>query len=262
MAILNVTPDSFAETSSRLDPAVAIDAALRMEADGADLVDVGGESTRPGSEPVSAREERGRILPVLRGLAGRLRIPVSVDTSKADVAREALDAGAAIINDVSGLRYDAALAGVAVDCGAALVLMHSRGRSRTMYAEAVYGDLIREIGAELRESLAIASAAGVPADRIIVDPGIGFAKRPAHSYGVLARLPALASLIDRPILVGPSRKSFMSEAVGERPAAERDWGTAAAVTAAVLAGAHIVRVHAVAEMAQVVRVAEEIRRHG
>ena len=133
MGILNVTPDSFAETASRLDPVVAIDAALRMEADGADLIDVGGESTRPGSEPVSARDELARILPVLRGLAGRLRIPVSVDTYKADVARAALDAGAAIVNDISGLRHDAALAGVVSDCGAALILMHTRGRSNKMY---------------------------------------------------------------------------------------------------------------------------------
>ena len=130
-----------------------------------------------------------------------------------------------------------------------------------MYTEAVYDDLIGEIAAELGASITAATAAGVPADRLIVDPGIGFAKRPAHSYGVLARLPELATLLDRPVLVGPSRKSFMRDAVADRPPAERDWGTAAAVTAAVLAGAHIVRVHAVAEMVQVVKVAEEIRRH-
>ena len=262
MGILNVTPDSFAETTSRLHPAVAIDAALRMEADGADLVDVGGESTRPGSEPVSARDELARILPVFQGLAGRLRIPMSVDTYKADVARAALDAGAAIVNDISGLRYDARLAGVVSDHGAALVLMHTRGRSNKMYTEAVYDDLIGEIAAELGISIAAAVAAGVPPGRLIADPGIGFVKRPAHSYGVLARLPELASLLDRPLLVGPSRKSFMRDGVADRPPAERDWGTAAAVTAAVLAGAHIVRVHAVGEMVQVVRVAEEIRRHG
>jgi dihydropteroate synthase len=260
MGILNVTPDSFADAAHLTDVARAVDAALRMEADGADLIDVGGESTRPGSEPVPAGEELARVLPVVRELTARLRIPVSVDTYKADVARAALDAGAAIINDISGLRYDAALAGVAAARGAALVLMHTRGRSHTMYAEAIYDDLIGEIGAELNERLAVAKGAGVRVDQIIVDPGIGFAKRPAHSYGVLARLPELASLIDRPLLVGPSRKSFMRDAVGDRPPAERDWGTAAAVTAAVLAGAHIVRVHAVAEMAQVVRVAEEIRR--
>lgn len=262
MGILNVTPDSFAETASTLDPALALETALRMEADGADLIDVGGESTRPGAEAVSVEEELARIQPVLRALAGRIRIPLSVDTSKAGVARAALDAGAAMINDVSGLRRDRALAGVAAGAGAALVLVHSRGRPKTMYAEATYRDLVSEVTGEIRESVSAAAAAGVSIDRIIVDPGVGFAKQPQHSYGVLARLPELAQALDRPLLVGPSRKSFMSAAIGERPARERDWGTAAAVTAAVLAGAHIVRVHAVLEMVQVVRVAEEIRRHG
>ena len=144
------------------------------------------------------------------------------------------------------------------ETGAALVLMHTRGRSATMYDEAVYGDVVAEVVGELRESIERATEAGVPRERLIVDPGIGFAKRPEHSYGVLARLAEIAAALDRPVLVGPSRKSFMRAALGERPAIERDWGTAAAVTAAVLAGAHIVRVHAVAEMAQVVRVAEEI----
>jgi dihydropteroate synthase len=260
MGILNVTPDSFAETSSRLEPARALDAALRMEAAGADMIDVGGESTRPGADPVRADVEAARILPVLQALAGRLRIPVSVDTSKADVAREALAAGAVIVNDVSGLGQDPAMAGVVASSGAALVLMHMRGTPRAMYSEAVYADVVADVTRELRERLSGAAAAGVPRDRIILDPGIGFAKRPSHSYGVLARLSELAAALERPILVGPSRKSFMREAVGDRPARERDWGTAAAVTAAVLAGAHIVRVHAVEEMVQVVRVAEEIRR--
>jgi dihydropteroate synthase len=260
MGVVNVTPDSFAESAHLMDPQRAIEAALRMEADGADLVDIGGESTRPGADPVSEQDELARVLPVVRGLAGRLRIPMSVDTSKAGVARAAIEAGAAIVNDVSGLRYDPALAGVAAREGAALIVMHTRGRSKSMCAEAVYEDLIGEIAAELRASLEVATAAGLPLDRVIVDPGIGFAKQAAHSYGVLARLAELAALIDRPLLVGPSRKSFMRDALGDRPASERDWGTAAAVTAAVLAGAHIVRVHAVAEMVQVVKVAEEIRR--
>ena len=262
MGILNVTPDSFAERGARLDPAAAADEGVRMEADGADLIDVGGESTRPGAEPVGADEELARVLPVIRALHGRVRVPISIDTYKAGVARAALDAGAAIVNDVSGLKYDPALAGVVAASGAALVLMHTRGRPQTMMAEAVYDDVVREIAAELRGSLASASAAGVGIERIIVDPGIGFAKRPAHSYGVLARLAELAAELERPLLVGASRKSFLRAAVDDRPAPERDWGTAAAVTAAVLAGAHIVRVHAVAEMAQVARVAEEIRRHG
>ena len=259
MGVINVTPDSFGDAFHLTDASQAIDAALRMQEEGADLIDVGGESTRPGAEPVSEQDELARVVPVVEGIAGRLRIPLSVDTYKAGVARAAIEAGAAIVNDVSGLRYDPALAGVAAREGAALVLMHTRGRSKTMYAEAVYADLIGEIAAELRASIEAAVAAGMPLDRVIVDPGIGFAKRAADSYGVLARLPELAKLVDRPLLVGPSRKSFMRDAVGNRPAHERDWGTAAAVTAAVLGGAHIVRVHAVAEMAQVVRVAEEIR---
>jgi dihydropteroate synthase len=262
MGILNVTPDSFADRSATFDTATAVDAALRMEAAGADIIDIGGESTRPGAEPVSEADERARVVPVIAALASCLKIPISVDTTKANVARAAVDAGAAIVNDVSGLRADAALARVVADAGAGLVLMHMRGNPRTMSAQAEYQDVVTEVTRELRASMEIAAGAGVALDRIILDPGIGFAKRPAHSYGVLARLPALASALARPLLVGPSRKSFLSVALNGRPALERDWGTAAAVTAAVLAGAHIVRVHAVDEMSQVVRVAEEIRRHG
>ena len=260
MGILNVTPDSFAEPVPRLDSAAAVDWALQMEAAGADLIDLGGESTRPGAQPVSAREELDRILPVLKGLAGRLRALVSVDTYKADVARAALDAGASIVNDISGLRYDPALAQVAAERRAGLILMHMRGRPDTMYQEAQYDDVAADVAGELRERVAVAVAAGVAIERVIVDPGIGFAKRRADSYCVLARLAELITAVERPVLAGPSRKSFMADALGGRPARERDWGTAAAVTAAVLAGAHIVRVHAVAEMAQVVRVAEEIRK--
>ena len=263
MGILNVTPDSFGESpqSPGLDVAAAIDAALRMEAEGADIVDVGGESTRPGADPISVEEELDRVLPVLRGLVPRLHVPVSIDTYKAKVARAAIDCGVSIINDISGLLFEPRLADVAAESDAALVLMHTRGRPRHMSEEAVYGDVVADVIRELRDSLARATAAGVPRDRTIVDPGIGFAKRAAHSYGVLARLPAISDALGRPLLVGPSRKSFMREALDNRRADQRDWGTAAAVTAAVLNGAHIVRVHAVAEMKQVIAVAEEIRRH-
>jgi dihydropteroate synthase len=262
MGVLNVTPDSFADAVPLTDPARAIDRALQLEADGADIIDVGGESTRPGSEPVSAADELARVLPVVEGLAARLRLPISVDTYKAEVAEAVLEKGAAIINDVSGLRYDAGLASVVAAHRASLVLMHMRGRSKAMYAEAGYQDVVTDVTRELRASLASAVAAGVPLERIVVDPGVGFAKRPADSYRVLARIAELAAALDRPILVGPSRKSFLADAVAGRPAVERNWVTAAAVAAAVLAGAHIVRVHAVAEMAQVVRVADEIRRYG
>jgi dihydropteroate synthase len=262
MGILNVTPDSFADANHCADPGSAVAAALRMEADGADLIDVGGESTRPGADPVPVAEELRRVRPVMEALRGRLRIPVSVDTYKSEVAAAAIAAGAALVNDVSGLDRDPALARVVAEAGAAIILMHSRGRPKTMDIEAAYGDIIADVAAELQDSIGRAAAHGIPRDRIIVDPGVGFAKRAAHSYGVLARLPELAAALDRPVLVGPSRKSFMREAVAGRPAPERDWGTAAAVAAAVLAGAHILRVHAVAEMVQVVRVAEQIRLAG
>ena len=260
MGILNVTPDSFAEAQPLAAPERAIAAALRMEAEGADLIDIGGESTRPGAEPVTAGEEQARILPVVEGLRGRLRIPISIDTYKSSVAAAALDAGAAMVNDVSGLLYDPDLARVVVEHRAGLVLMHTRGRPKDMYQEAEYQDVVREVAAELQDRVDRATAAGVPPDQVLVDPGLGFAKRPAHSYGALARLSEIARALNRPVLVGPSRKSFMREAAGGREASERDWTTAAAVTAAVLSGAHIVRVHAVAEMVQVVRAAEEIRK--
>jgi dihydropteroate synthase len=262
MGILNVTPDSFAEAAPTRDPAVAVERALRMQEEGADIIDVGGESTRPGTEPVGGREELARVLPVVRELVKRIRVPLSVDTYRAEVARAVMAEGVSIINDISGLRYEPELADVVAASEAALVLMHTRGRSKAMYAESVYRDLVADVTAELEASLLAAAARGVVAGRVIVDPGVGFAKRPDDSYGVLARLPALAAALDRPVLVGPSRKSFMREALGGRAAPERDWGTAAAVTAAVLAGAHLVRVHAVGEMAQVVRVAEEIRKAG
>jgi dihydropteroate synthase len=260
MGILNITPDSFAEVAPVLDPGAAIARALELEDEGADILDVGGESTRPGTDPVSASEELARVLPVVKGLAKRVKVPISVDTYRAEVARAVIGEGATIINDISGLRYDPPLAGVVAGARVAVVLMHMRGRPKAMYAEAVYDDVIAEVTAELEASIAIAASAGIVAERTIVDPGIGFAKRPSDSYGVLARLQMLAGALDRPVLVGPSRKSFMRAALGGAAAADRDWGTAAAVTAAVLGGAHIVRVHAVAEMAQVVRVAEEIRR--
>jgi dihydropteroate synthase len=258
MGVLNVTPDSFAEGDALTDPARAVERAFAIEAEGADLLDIGGESTRPGAEPIGEEEELRRVMPVVERLAGRIRIPISIDTYKAGVARRALGAGAVMVNDISGLRYDPALAGVAADGRAALVLMHTRGRSRDMYREARYDDLLAEIARELGESLAAAGAAGVARDALILDPGLGFAKRAAHSFAILARLDALAAL-DRPVLVGPSRKSFLTDAIGAGPAAARDWATASAVAAACLGGAHVVRVHRVAEMVQVVRVADRIR---
>ena len=261
MGIVNVTPDSFSDGGALRDAAAAIDAGVRMADEGADLIDVGGESTRPGAEPVDAAEEQRRILPVIEGLTGRVGLPISVDTYRASTAAAALSAGAVLVNDVSGLRYEPELAGVVASRKAPIVLMHTRGRSTAMYEQAHYHDLVGEVLDELRESIAFAAGAGISADRILVDPGIGFAKQPGHSYEVLARLQDFAEL-GCPVLVGPSRKSFLVRPLaGAIPPAQRDWATAAAVTAAVLAGAHIVRVHSVGQMVQVVRVADEIRRY-
>ena len=260
MGIVNVTPDSFADGGLRFDPAHAIADALRMEADGADILDIGGESTRPGSEPITTGEELDRIQPVLEGLAGRVRVPISVDTYKANVARVGLACGASIVNDISGLQSDPTLADVVAEYGALLVRVHNRGRSNDMYKKAIYDDLISEIKTELSESIDRAVTAGVSRERLILDPGLGFAKRAVHSYRALARLDSLASL-DRPLLVGPSCKSFLKSALGDARPEEREWGTAAAVAAAVLLGGHIVRVHQVREMAQVVKTTDLIRHH-
>ena len=261
MGVVNVTPDSFADGGLRFDPQRAIDGALALEAEGADLIDVGGESTRPGAEALSEREELARVEPVLRALGHRLRVPLSVDTYKARVAETALDLGAAIVNDISALSYDPTLADVVARRGAALVLMHTRGRSRDMYKLAAYADVVPAVRSELGARCSAARAAGIDAAQIILDPGLGFAKRPEHSAALLARLHELADL-GRPLLVGPSRKSFLTRALGERPPDGREYGTAAAVTAGVLAGAHIVRVHGVGAMLDVVRVADMLRREG
>lgn len=261
MGVINVTPDSFSDGGQLLDAQRAIDAGVQMVADGADLLDVGGESTRPGAEPLGESEERRRVLPVIEGLAARVTVPISIDTYKPAVADAALRAGAAIVNDISGLRYEPELATVAARHRAVLALMHTRGRSHDMYKDATYHDVVDEVLDELRESVAFATGAGVPVERLVLDPGLGFAKEPAHTYEVLARLDELSEL-GRPLLVGPSRKRFLTRPFsGDLPVRERDWATAAAVTAAVLAGAHIVRVHAVREMTQVARVSDEIRKY-
>jgi dihydropteroate synthase len=240
-----------------MDPARAVEDGLRMLDQGADILDVGGESTRPGAEPLAADEELRRVLPVVERLAERGAI-VSIDTYKAVVAREAIARGAVIVNDVHGSQADAQLAQVVAETGAAIVLMHNRGDSREMYRKADYDDAVGEVAAELGAAIGTAERAGIGRASIVVDPGIGFAKRATHSYEVLSRLAELNTL-DRPILSGPSRKSFLNHALGERRADEREWGTAAAVTASVLLGAHIVRVHDVPHMADVVRVADRIR---
>ena len=256
MGVINVTPDSFADGGERFDAARAVADGLAMVRDGADILDVGGESTRPGAEPVPLVEELRRVLPVVEGLAGA-RVPLSVDTYKAAVAAEAIARGAVLVNDVSGLQYDPELGKVVAQAGAAIVLMHNRGRSKSMYLEAVYDDVTAAVVEELRQAMARAEAAGISREAIILDPGLGFAKRAEHTWASLAGLERLQAL-NRPLLSGPSRKSFLTSATGERAPRDRDWATAAAVTASILGGAHIVRVHNVRAMADVVRVADRV----
>jgi dihydropteroate synthase len=263
MGVLNTTPDSFSDGGKYEQPELAIERALAMERAGADLLDIGGESTRPGSEETSASEELDRILPVLEGLRRRLKIPISVDTRRSTIAELAICAGAEIINDVSGLRSDARMAEVAAKHGVPLILMHMRGEPRTMQRGPFARDVMHDVAQGLRESVAKARKAGVAKTQIILDPGIGFGKSYAQNYQLIEKLPQLAAL-DYPLLVGTSRKGFLGATLsrGGKPAPpeERIWGTAATVTASILGGAHIVRVHDVVEMAQVARVADCVAR--
>jgi dihydropteroate synthase len=258
MGILNVTPDSFADGGLHFDTQTAVDAALRMVDEGVDIIDVGGESTRPGAARVGTEDEKRRVLPVIAGLARRLEVPISVDTYKADVADAAFEAGAAIVNDISGLVYEPALAEVAAHRRMPIVLMHTRGRSEDMYKEAIYTDPVGEVTQELGRRVAFAISCGISRAQIVIDPGLGFAKRAEHSFAALAGLERIATL-DLPILVGASRKSFLRGAIGDVPPEAREWGTAAAVAAAVLFGAHIVRVHGIRQMVDVVRVVDRLR---
>lgn len=257
MGVLNVTPDSFSDGGLYFDADAAVARALEIERAGADILDIGGESTRPGSEGIPAEEELRRVMPVLEKLQGKLRIPISIDTAKAEVAEAAAGAGAEILNDVTALRQDPRIAEVARRRKLPLILMHMRGRPRTMQKNPFARDVLRDVANGLRKAVAVARRAGVRKSQIILDPGIGFGKSFAQNYELLARLPELARL-GFPILIGTSRKSFIGNALGGVPKGERIWGTAATVTASILQGAHIVRVHDVAEMVQVARVTDAI----
>jgi dihydropteroate synthase len=262
MGVLNVTPDSFSDGGAYLDSEAAITRALQLERDGADIVDVGGESTRPGAMPVSVEEEQRRILPVIEGLGGKLWIPISIDTRHAEVAKACLDAGAEIVNDVSGLETDPHLAEVARRARAPLILMHMRGAPQTMQQKPFARDVMRNVTSGLRASIAVARRSGLAKSQLLLDPGIGFGKSHEQNFQLLARLPELARL-GCPIVVGTSRKAFLGKALAKPsepplPSEERLLGTAATVTAAILGGAHIVRVHDVAEMARVARVADRL----
>ena len=250
MGIVNVTPDSFSG-DGRLDAAAAIEHGLALEAAGADILDVGGESTRPGHTPVDAAEELRRAIPVVEGLAARAGVPVSIDTWKLEVAEAAVAAGARMLNDVWGLRRSPGIAALAASAGCELVVMHNQAGT------AYEGDLLSEIAEGLRWSLERALEAGVARERVILDPGLGFGKTAAHNVEVLRRLDELR-VLGQPLLVGPSRKGFLGKLFGQE-GPDRLFGTAAAVTAAVLRGAEVVRVHDVRELFHVVRVAEALR---
>ncbi|MBF0216808.1 MAG: dihydropteroate synthase [Candidatus Omnitrophica bacterium] len=249
MGILNITPDSFSDGAMFIDPFLAEEYAGKMVSWGADIIDVGGESTRPGSMPVSADEELGRILPVLKKLKGKIAVPVSVDTYKSGVARRALDEGASWINDITALRHDPVMAGVIASYGAGVILMHIKGEPRTMQDSPVYSDIVGEISDHLRGSIEIAENAGISPDRIIVDPGIGFGKTTAQNIHILRNLREFRAL-GKPVMVGLSRKSLIGTLTG-KDVHDRVFGTAAGVALSIMNGADIVRVHDVREMKDV-----------
>jgi dihydropteroate synthase len=257
MGVLNVTPDSFSDGGRYFDPDAAAEHAIAMQREGADLIDVGGESTRPGSEGISTKEELRRVMPVLERLRGKLTIPISIDTQKAAVAQFAVAAGAEMINDVSALRTEPTLAEVARRHRLPLILMHRRGMPRTMQELPFARNVISDVTKGLREAVTRARKAGLAKSQIVLDPGIGFGKSYEQNCELLGRLPELA-MLGFPLLVGTSRKSFIGKLLGDVPEDARLWGTAASVTASILGGAHIVRVHDVAEMVQVARITDII----
>jgi len=267
MGILNVTPDSFSDGGRFLTVDQAVAHAEKMIAEGADIIDVGGESTRPGGEPISVDEEISRVVPVIEALASRVNTPVSVDTTKSEVARAALDAGAAIVNDISALRFDFYVADAAARAGAGLVLMHSRGTPATMHRMPPVADIMEEVVTSLRASIHMAERRGVKRESIVIDPGIGFGKSQEQNLELIAGLDELiAKFPDYPLLIGTSRKSFIGRILADErgtptPVEERVHGTTATITAAVLKGAHIVRVHDVKAAAETIRVSESIRVH-
>jgi dihydropteroate synthase len=266
MGILNVTPDSFSDGGEFFALDDAVKRAEQMAAEGADIIDIGGESTRPGGEPVSADEEIARVVPVIEALARRVETPLSVDTTKSEVARAALDAGASIVNDISALRFDFFIADAVARAGAGLVLMHSRGTPATMHRLPPVAEIMHEVTSSLRASVHMAERRGVKRESIVIDPGIGFGKTQEQNLELIAKLDQLiAAFPDYPVLIGTSRKSFIGRILADdsgtlAPAEGRLYGSLATTTAAVLNGAHIVRVHDVKATLETVRVAELIHR--
>ena len=257
MGILNVTPDSFSDGGRFLDPAFAVDQAQKMVAQGAAIIDIGGESTRPGASYVSEEEEIDRIRPILQVLGKCIDIPLSIDTRKAAVAQLALDCGASMVNDVSALEDDSRMAKVVQESGAGVVLMHCQGPSATMQVAPHYEDVVEEVKSFLAQRVAFAQSMGIPSDHIIVDPGIGFGKTCNHNLKILSSLGEFLKL-NQPLMIGLSRKGFIGELTG-KPVADREMGNAAAIATAVWQGAHILRVHDVSAMKDPIRVAQALR---
>lgn len=258
MGIVNVTPDSFFDGGRYNSTQKAIDHAFRLIDEGADIIDIGGESTRPGAQPVSLEEELKRVIPVIEGIAKKTKIPISIDTYKSEVAEQAIKSGATIINDISGLRFDPKMAEVASKYEVAVVIMHIKGTPKDMQNNPHYNALVPEIIEYIRESIIIAKKAGVDEKKIIIDPGIGFGKLPQHNLEIIKNLSAFCQL-QKPILIGVSRKSFIGKILDDAPPSERLEGTAAAVVASIINGANIVRVHDVAYMKKFVKVADAIK---
>lgn len=259
MGILNITPDSFSDGGLFFDRAAAIEQALRMAEDGADIIDIGGESTRPGSEPVPVEEELKRTIPVIEAVVKEISVPISIDTYKADVARRALDAGASMVNDVSGLRYDPQMAQVVAFHEVPAVIMHMKGQPKDMQQNPSYEALVPEILDYLRASIRLAKDAGITEDMMIVDPGIGFGKTFEQNLRIIHDLREF-TLLEKPVLIGVSRKAFIGKILGDVSPVERLEGTTAAVAVSILNGADIIRVHDVKEMARVAKVADAIKR--
>ena len=257
MGILNITPDSFSDGGRFLNHSEALDHAKQMVDEGADIIDVGGESTRPGAQPASLEEEYGRVIPFIEKLASQVEVPISIDTTKAEVAKDALEAGAAIINDISALRFDPQMASLASEQGVPVVLMHMRGTSETMQHHLVYDSLISEIYSFLKERIEYAESVGIDSQKIIIDPGIGFGKSvPDGNLSIIKNLLSFKDL-GKPILVGTSRKAFIGNVLN-LGVEEREEGTAATISLAISNGAHIVRVHDVGKMKRVVKMVDAV----